>query len=215
MLVKTSAPRNEGDTINVLVVDDHLLLAETIVAALSLGDGLHAESVPTVEAALEALQAKGHFDVVLLDYDVPGMDGFNGLRRLIEANGGNVALFSGVASWSAVEQAMERGASGFIPKTLPLRTLRHAVRFIAEGEIYLPADYMRRASEREDGGYGLKPREMRVLGFVCQGMQNKEIGRELGLTEVIVKMDVKSICRKLGVRNRTEAALLARRNSIC
>jgi DNA-binding NarL/FixJ family response regulator len=61
----------------------------------------------------------------------------------------------------------------------------------------------------------LKARERHVLAFLCEGLQNKEIGREVGIDEVIVKMDVKSICRKLGVRNRTEAAIAARKLGLC
>jgi DNA-binding NarL/FixJ family response regulator len=106
------------------------------------------------------------------------------------------------------------GANGFIPKTLPLKTVAHALRFIAAGEVYVPADVLLRMRTRDDGGLGLKPREMRVLGFLNEGMQNKEIGREIGVEETIVKMDVKSICRKLGVRNRTQAVLAARKHGV-
>jgi len=113
-----------------------------------------------------------------------------------------------------VELALDQGATGFIPKTLPLRTLGHAIRLIADGEVFLPADYMRRAYAGESTGFGLKPREMRVLALLCEGMQNKEIGRELGMEEVIVKMDVKAICRKLGVRNRTQAVIAAHKYGI-
>jgi DNA-binding NarL/FixJ family response regulator len=145
---------------------------------------------------------------VLLDYDGPGMEGLDGLTRMIQANGGSVALFSGVANWSIVERAVKLGASGFIPKTLPVRTLGHAIRFIVDGELYLPSEFM---LHKPDGAneFGLKPREMRALALLCEGKQNKEIGAELGVEETTVKADVKSICRKMGVRNRTEAVIKA------
>ena len=203
-----------SDTVRVLVVDDHLLVAETIVSALTVRQGFAVDMAGDVDSALDAVTKAGRYDAIMLDYDVPGMDALEGMRRLIEANGGRVVLFSGVVNWMMVERAIDQGASGFIPKTLPLKTLGYAIRIIADGEVYLPADYLRRISKGEDGSFGLKPREMRVLAFLCEGMQNKEIGRELGTQEVIVKMDVKSICRKLGVRNRTQAAIAARKHGL-
>jgi len=203
-----------SDSLRVLVVDDHLLVAETVVSALAVEQGFKVDTAPDVETALVAVERAGRYDVVLLDYDVPGMDSLEGMRRLIEANGGRVALFSGVINWMMVQRAIEQGAAGFIPKTLPLKTLGHAIRFISDGEVYLPSDYLHRMSKGEDGGLGLKPREMKVLAFLCEGLQNKEIGRELGMEEVIVKMDVKSICRKLGARNRTQAVIAARKHGI-
>jgi two-component system, NarL family, nitrate/nitrite response regulator NarL len=200
--------------LNVLVVDDHILVAETVVSVLSQEQGFKVDAAADVEQALEAVRRNGSYDAILLDYDVPGMDSLEGMRRLIEANGGRVALFSGVANWTMVERAIDQGAIGFIPKTLPLKSLGHAIRFIADGEIYLPADYLRRKSKGDDNGFGLRPRELQVLSLLCEGLQNKEIGRELGLEEFIVKMDVKFICRKLGARNRTQAVIAARRHGI-
>lgn len=215
MSAQAARQANSDDLLKVLVVDDHLLVAETIVSALSADQGFSADTAEDVDTAVAKVQKEGPYDAVLLDYDVPGMDSLAGLQRLIEANGGRVVLFSGVVNWVMVERAIDKGASGFIPKTLPLKTLGHAIRFVAEGEMYLPADYLRRVSRGEDGNFGLKPREMRVLAFLCQGLQNKEIGRELGIEEVIVKMDVKSICRKLGARNRTQAVIAAKKHGIC
>ena len=215
MKTQDAASADDHSRLKVLVVDDHVLVAETIVAALASEHGFAAESLADVDTALERVAQSGRVDVILLDYEVPGMDGLEGLRKLVEANQGGVALFSGVANWSVVERAIDAKASGFIPKTLHWKTLGHAIRFIADGEVYLPADYMRRTNTGEGGGFGLKPREMRVLAYLCEGMQNKEIGRELDIAEVIVKMDVKSICRKLGARNRTQAVITARNQGIC
>ncbi|TQM89884.1 response regulator [Roseinatronobacter monicus] len=198
----------------VLIVDDHSLICDVLLAALCLEKGFHAESVSSVDAAFNRIGEAGRFDIILLDYEVPGMDGLNGMRRLISANEGSVALFSGVANWTVVEQAIRAGACGYIPKTLPLRTLKHALRIIAEGELYLPGEFMYRTPNAEAADIGLKPREMRVLGFLCEGMPNKEIGKNIGVEETIVKMDVKSICRKLSVRNRTQAVISAMKRGV-
>lgn len=205
----------EQSIVSVLIVDDHLLISETLAAGLTLEGGFQLDIVENVETAIMKISSHGRYDVVLLDYQLPGVHRLQGLRTLVDANKGGVALFSGVASWSIVESAMEEGANGFIPKTIPLKTLVHAIRFIADGESYLPSEYMRRFTSGEGVNFGLKPREMQVLSFLCEGMTNKEIGREVGIDEVIVKMDVKAICRKLGVKNRTGAAIVARRNGVC
>lgn len=214
MTIQTAPPDVSTGLLSILVVDDHVLVAETVAAALSSADDVRVKTVEDVDAAVAEIERSGSYDVVLLDYDVPGMNALQGLRRLIEANNGGVALFSGVANWRTVECAIEMGASGFFPKTLPLKTLGHAIRFVADGEVYLPVEYVRHMNKGDGAELGLKPREMRVLAFLGQGMQNKEIGRELGIEEVIVKMDVKSICRKLDARNRTQAVLAAQKHGL-
>lgn len=196
---------------SVLIVDDHLLISETVAATLSAEGSCELDFALDLPSAISKIIEHGRFDVVLLDYQLPGVMGLQGLRQLVVANNGGVAIFSGVAGLSIAQAAMEQGASGFIPKTIPIKTLIHAIKFIADGETYLPSDYLRRLSGTESLGLGLKPRELRVLAHLSEGLQNKEIGREVGIEEVIVKMDVKAICRKLGVRNRTEAALAARK----
>lgn len=104
---------------------------------------------------------------------------------------------------------------GFIPKSLPLKSLENAIRMIAGGDVFVPFNYVQKVMGKEDMAYSLRPRERKVLNLVCAGAQNKEIAFDLGLSEVIVKADVKSICRKLGVRNRTEAAVMARNEGLC
>ncbi len=209
MLNRRDGNPETAKIIRVLVVDDHTLVAETVVAALASEGDLAIETAKDIEGAEGLIRASGRFDVVLLDYDLPDARALEGLDRVMTANSGGVALFSGVANLSVVERALARGASGIIPKTLPLKTVAHALRFIADGEVYVPADLLMRIGKGDGAGLGLKPREMKVLSFLNEGFQNKEIGRELGIEETIVKMDVKSICRKLGVRNRTQAVLAA------
>lgn len=196
--------------INVLIVDDHLLLSETVAAGLMQEGRYEIDLVTCFEEAVEKIEQNGRYDVVLLDYQLPDSQGLQALRRMIELNNGSVALFSGVANPSTVQLAMEQGASGFIPKTSSLKRLGHAIHFIADGEVYLQADYLRQfSSSNGDPQFGLKPLELQVLSYLCEGMQNKEIGRALDINETIVKMHVKAICHKLGLRNRTEVALAA------
>lgn len=197
--------------LKLLIIDDHTLVLDTLSKILSDGVNLKVDTAANVDAAIKKIEENGCYDVIFLDYNIPGNSGMEILRIISKANNGKVALFSGNVSWPIVQNAMKQGASGFIPKTISLKNLVHAINFIADGEIYLPYEYMQRLSGDDFDEFGLKPRELQVLAYLCEGMQNKEIGREVGIEEVIVKMDVKSICRKLGVRNRTEAALAARK----
>ena len=127
----------------ILVADDHDLVREAIAAFLSDGDMEEVHSVATLQDAVSAAQKKGTYDLVLLDYQMPGMNGLDGLERMIKANKGRpVAILSGSASREVAEAALKAGAQGFIPKTLSARSLVSAARFMAAGEVYAPLEFM-------------------------------------------------------------------------
>lgn len=214
MTLKHSSALARQNDLRILIVDDHTLLIETVVASLTSEFGFSVEAAGDIASAMAMIDQHGNFDVILLDYDVPGMKALEGLRSLMEANDGPVVLFSGVVNRTTVEMALDQGASGFVPKTLGLRALGHALQLVANGEVFLPAEFIRHANTNDTADFGLKPRELRVLALLGQGMQNKKIGLELGLEEVIVKMDVKSICRKLEAENRTQAVIAAMRHGL-
>lgn len=193
-------------TIRVMVVDDHLLVGEMIVRSLATHPDFDVIAVAEVDEALALIENNERFDIVLLDYDIPGEDGVDLLKRFLSANAGGVVLFSGVAKRSVVDRALELGAVGFIPKTTPLKALQHAISLIASGECYVPVDHMRGNSNPE-ASLELKPIEASVATRLCAGLTNKAIARELDLTEVLVKMHVRTLFAKLGVSNRTQAVL--------
>jgi DNA-binding NarL/FixJ family response regulator len=165
--------------------------------------------------AIELISARGRYTLVLVDAGLPGMDGLEGLERLLQANGRHVALLAPRGIFRPlVERAIDAGACGVVPKTLNVRSFVNAVRFLCSGEVYVPPDIVRVARGGSATAGRLKPVEQNVLTFVCAGMQNKEIGRELNLNEATVKMHVKSVCAKLGAKNRTHAAMIARRDGL-
>jgi DNA-binding NarL/FixJ family response regulator len=157
--------------------------------------------------------------VTLLDFSMPGMNGYEGLAAVRAASEGRpVAIMSGAAPAGAADRALEYGAAGFLPKTLAARSMVNAIRFMASGERYIPIDMLRGASGEAfsqpfDGR--LSPRETQVLRALCEGKANKEIARDLNLREPTVKLHVKLLCRKLGARNRTHAAMLAKDAGFC
>ena len=121
-------------------------------------------------------------------------------------------LISGTATRLVAEQALEMGAIGFLPKTLPAKSLVNAVRFMAAGETYAPVTFMSGKDNPEETDFekALSERERQVLRGLMSAQSNKEIARDLDLQEVTIKLHVKTLCRKLDAKNRTDAAIIAR-----
>ncbi|WP_370457213.1 response regulator transcription factor [Salipiger sp. PrR003] len=155
----------------------------------------------------------GPFDLVLLDFNMPQMAGLSGLERLLaRPEQPRVALISGEARREVAEKALAMGACGFIPKTLTARRLVNAVRFMAMGEVYAPLEFMSGPETRELHPLAekLSRREQQVAKGLTEGKSNKEIARDLDLQEPTIKLHVKTLYRKIGASNRTQAALIAR-----
>ena len=201
----------------VLIADDHDLVRDM------MGDVITREAQGVVHAAsnvdevFRILSEQDRFDLILLDYHMPGMNELSGLQAVIKAsNGTPVALISGVASRVVAEKALTAGAAGFLPKTMKSKSLVNAIRFMAAGEIFVPVDFMTAKSQISESAKALDltRRELEVLEGLCGGLSNKEIGLRLDLKEVTVKLHVKTLARKLGAKNRTHAAMLAKEMSL-
>lgn len=197
----------------ILLVDDQELVRDTIAAFLRQEESMDVEVAFDFPSAVEMVRKHGPFDLVLLDYMMPGMNGLTGLATMKKLQGNKpVAIISGTAPRSVAEQALAEGAAGFLPKTMSTRSLLAAVRFMAAGEIYAPISMMteRDTQPTSVAGAQLTPRELDVLKRLCRGMANKEIARELDLQEVTVKLHIKTLYRKIDAKNRTHAAMIAK-----
>ena len=198
--------------IRILVADDHEMILDIARMYLDQQGDMSVVTVPDLDAALNAFREEEPFDVVILDYQMPGMDGLAGLQKMVSLAGDlPVAIITGNATRNLMNQSLDAGAAGIISKSLPMRSLANSIRFIHSGETYLPLYLMQDEPNKKAVDSGpLSGREMTVLGHLGEGRKNKEIASTLGLSEGTVKMHVMSICRKLEATNRTQAVVIAR-----
>lgn len=197
----------------VLLADDHDLVRESIGAVLQNNNFRSVRLADSLDTAMDIVTSEDKFDLILLDYEMPGMNGLDGLSRMLGVVGSTpVALLSGTISGEVADRAIKVGAAGYIPKTLSSRSMISALRFMIAGEIYAPIEFLQ--GRLRDETSPLSKRENEVLQGICEGKSNKEIARDLDLREVTVKLHVKTLSRKLNARNRTHAAMIARDMSL-
>lgn len=197
-----------------LLADDHELFREAVSAMVRSEGAVEVVTVSDLASALSALAAS-RFDLVLLDYRMPGMNGLEGLDQMIAAaDKVPVGLISGTIRRDLAEQALERGAAGYVPKTIGVQAMVDAVKQMAMGVIYAPLSLLDAEPAVSGALEELTRREREVLAGICAGKSNKEIARDLDVQEVTVKLHVKTLSRKLNARNRTHAAMIARDNGL-
>lgn len=198
--------------LRILIADDHKLVREMLGLLLQNQDEFAVDMAETLPETLERIMSAGEYDIILLDIVMPGMGGLLGVKQVIKANAkGAVVLFSGQLRDSFVQDALSHGARGFIPKNLPPSHFLDALRLVSSGQVFLPPDAPKASQPPPVRAIAeLGPQEQRVLSLLCDGLSNKAIARELDLSEASVKSLMRSLCTKIGARNRTEAALIAR-----
>jgi two-component system, NarL family, nitrate/nitrite response regulator NarL len=198
----------------VLLADDQDLVRDSLVTLISAyAPGAEVTGVNSLDAAIGMLKRGNRYDVAILDLQMPGMNGLEGLGKVI-ASWPNlpVVLMSGAASDSDVEKAITMGAKGYLPKTMAGKVLVRAIELILAGEVYLPSTALRqapRADAPERRPSALTEREFQVLRQLKEGLANKEIAQRLDINVATVKLHLRSLSKKLEVRNRTELVLKA------
>jgi two-component system nitrate/nitrite response regulator NarL len=196
----------------VLIADDHDLVRDMLVMLLqSLGD-IETSTAADFTQACTLIDNEARYDLIMLDLNMPGMNGLSGLRHALKMHGGQrVALLSGTATREIAQQALEEGAAGFVPKTLPAKSMINAVKFMVMGEQFVPFDFLssQDAPEAHPLADRLTPRELQMLKGLTEGKSNKEIARDLDISEPTVKLHMKTLYRKLDASNRTQAAMIA------
>ena len=208
----------------ILIIDDHALFREGLVLLLeALGQPVQTLQAENSEAAMRQIAGHPQLDLVLLDLVMPGPGGIELLpeiKRLVPA--APVVILSADESHRTITGAIERGASGYIPKTSTAEIMRGALRLVLGGGIYVPPivlrDETRPAAPQvpqkpaaNPADLGITPRQVEVLDFLLAGMPTKVIASRLGVSDSTVKAHTMAIFRTLKVRNRTEAVLEASR----
>ena len=194
----------------VLVVDEFDMIGAGIAAYLAAAmpsKTVHACGYVQAQIVLE----EQDFDLVLVDFDLPETEGSNSLSTLMRrAPQTKFLALSRSNLEPRAQAAIDAGAAGFVSKRMPPQTLIEAVRHIDQGGIYMPQHLMDSEARSLGPLALLTERELAVLHGLCAGKSNKEIGRDLQLQEVTVKLHGKTLSKKLAARNRTHAALIGR-----
>lgn len=197
----------------ILLADDHELVCDGFKAVIERHEpDAEVTTARSFDEAFSLVLSKGCYDITLLDLNMPGMQGLDGLKRMVaQCPSSAVAIITGMVTKAVATSALAAGAKGFIPKTLSGSKLILALRLLAAGEVYAPVDLMRPTGAIEGlkvvGAEVLTPRELEVAAMLVKGASNKEIARQLDLQEVTVKLHVRNLCRKLETKNRTQIAV--------
>lgn len=200
----------------ILVVDDHPIYRQGLALLLRQMDGsVTVEEAADCEAAI-ACALRDAVDLVILDLNLPGHRATSALEALrVALPDQQVVAISGDSAPALVYDAIERGASGFIPKTLSSADIMQALRQVLEGRVYLPpALVVADGAPRDAVLPELTPRQREVLEGVLRGLTNKAIARDLGVSAETVKTHLATAMRLLGARNRTELVVFAARRGL-
>ena len=207
--------------IRTLVADDQQVVREGFAALLGTQDDMTVVASAADGAEAVTLSAEHRPDVVLMDVRMPVMDGIEATRKIAAAteNGPRILILTTFDLDDYVYDALQAGASGFLLKDVPAESLFDAVRVIAGGEALLAPTITRRLiaefarlrprQVRPEALSELTPRETEILGLVAEGLSNREIAERLVLSDETVKTHVSHVLRKLGLRDRAQAVVVA------
>ena len=206
-----------ADSIRILVVDDHPVVRQGIRTFLDVQDDLTVVGEAADGDGCVAIAEQCRPDVILLDLRMPGSDGVAALRELRRlGNPARVLIITSFTEPSAVLPAVRAGAAGYVYKDVDPQALAAAIRAVHAGHVLLHPDVARLLSTGEQHATptSLTAREREVLAELARGRSNREIARTFAVSEKTVKTHVSAILAKLGVPDRTQAALHALRTGL-
>ncbi len=208
---------NDAPHYRLVIADDHPLFRGALREALhGLLAAAEIAEAGTLDEVAELLDRNAEVDLILLDLAMPGVRGFSGLMYLrAQYPSAPVIVVSANDDPAAIRRCMEFGASGFIPKTVGIDAMRTAISRVLKGGVWTPPDVdLSTGSDAETAELmarmaTLTPQQVRVLMTLSEGLLNKQIAFQLGVSEATVKAHVSAILQKLGVESRTQAVIAA------
>ena len=200
------------NNMKIILADDHPLFRQALTLTLKAhffdADIIDAQNIPELEIYL---QSKSNPDLLLLDLDIPGAQGFNSLisiRRSYPELG--IIIISGFEDKETIHRAMRFGAAGFIPKSTPVDEMVVAIKEVLNGKLWTPDNEFNtneQSTQLDDKVMSLTPKQHQILLMFADGLLNKQIAYDLGVSESTIKSHASMIFLKLGVRSRTQAVI--------
>lgn len=202
----------------VLIADDHALFRD--------GLSMHLEQIDpqtvifqagSFSQALKIVNDEKKLDLVIVDLDMPDMAWEEGIEELKKkSNGARFVVISAAEDGKSIRKTMENGISGYIPKRSDPKIMTGALKLILDGGTYLPPSILASCSSVNSGeakprGKMLTNRQSQVLDLVAQGLSNKQIAYEMGVSEATVKLHINALLRSIGATNRTQAVIMAQK----
>ena len=203
-----------SDTIKILIVDDHHIVRQGLVALLKTVSGFHVQAEAADGEQAVELFRKHRPDVTLMDLRLPKMNGVDAITKIREiAPGARIVVLTTFDGDEDIYRALQAGAKGYLLKGMDLTELSDAIRSVHAGKTRIPPRVAEKLAERMSGAT-LTARELEVLKLIVAGKSNKDIGNALFISEATVKTHVNSLLSKLGVEDRTQAATTALQRGI-
>ncbi len=213
---------NNGAALRILIADDHPLYRDAL--ELVVNDVYPSATIVSCASQAEVLdvvRSDDSFDLILLDLKLPDATGFTCLTLIRNRTSVTpIVIVSAIEDATTMREAIEYGATGYLPKSSTKTTMRNALQLVMSGGVFLPATaissgWFRRSPAQHPKSSDtehclLTERQQTVLELMAEGKSNKAIANELSITEITVKAHVSAILRKLGVSNRVQAAMLAK-----
>ena len=200
-----------------VIADDHPLFRGALREAVSgVFERAEIAEAGSFDEVAKLLDRGGEVDLILLDLTMPGVRGFSGLMYLrAQYPSVPIVVVSANEDPAVIRRCMDFGASGFIPKTLGIESMRDAITRVLSGGVWTPPDVdLESGSDAQAAALmarlaTLTPQQVRVLMMLSEGLLNKQIAYELSVSEATVKAHVSAILQKLGVESRTQAVIAA------
>jgi DNA-binding NarL/FixJ family response regulator len=207
----------QSQSTTIIIADDHPLfrgaLRQSVASIMPQARVMEASGMDDLNATLSQ---ERDVDLILLDLTMPGVQGFSGLMSLrAQYPELPVVIVSATEEPTVIRRAMDFGASGFIPKSIDIDSIGGAIQAVLAGDTWTPPDVDLSATEDAETADlvrrlgTLTPQQVRVLTMLSEGLLNKQIAYELGVSEATVKAHVSAILDKLGVDSRTQAVIAA------